>query len=225
MPEDASPPVQAAIRTDFGAIFSRWNCQSCRTWLITPLSPGGGEKMSKHSVLARDVSGLLGRFAELMRKAATSDRLGLPDYRHPGGRSAHLLEFTGCCIPIAETKKLADKEPRISDAILDQLLSCSLSRDLGTVIRSAMADGAGRGVRRAGDRARRRRLNKLSCAGWIPHDRGFVSGLPHSKGRASVRGPAHNRPGGFPNRGPASSLAHLCYGRLAPPCFSSVRSF
>src|SRR5246127_1461878 len=29
--------------------------------------------------------------------------------------------------------------------------------------------------------ARRRRLNKLSCAGWLPHDRGFVSGLPHSK--------------------------------------------
>ena len=23
--------------------------------------------------------------------------------------------------------------------------------------------------------------NKLSCAGWVPHDRGFVSGLPHSK--------------------------------------------
>ena len=37
-------------------------------------------------------------------------------------------------------------------------------------------------VRTAGDRTRRRRLNKLSCAGWIPHDRGSVSGLPHSKG-------------------------------------------
>ena len=36
-------------------------------------------------------------------------------------------------------------------------------------------------MRTAGDRARRRRLNKLSCAGWLPHDRGFVSGLPHSK--------------------------------------------
>src|SRR3954453_7902596 len=36
-------------------------------------------------------------------------------------------------------------------------------------------------VRRAGDRTRRRRLNKLSCAGWVPHDRGFVLGLPHSK--------------------------------------------
>ena len=27
----------------------------------------------------------------------------------------------------------------------------------------------------------RRRLSKLSCAGWLPHDRGFVLGLPLSK--------------------------------------------
>ena len=63
---------------------------------------------------------------------------------------------------------------------------------------SAAAEGAGSEVRTAGDRTRRRRLNKLSCAGWLPHDRGFVSGLPRSKGRASVQGPAHNRAGGFP---------------------------
>jgi hypothetical protein len=30
-------------------------------------------------------------------------------------------------------------------------------------------------------RVSRRRLNKLSCAGWLPHDRGFVPGLPRSK--------------------------------------------
>src|SRR6202048_5189154 len=42
---------------------------SRRAWLITSLSPGGGEKMSKHSVPASDVSGLLRRFAELRRKA------------------------------------------------------------------------------------------------------------------------------------------------------------
>jgi hypothetical protein len=36
-------------------------------------------------------------------------------------------------------------------------------------------------MRKAGDRTRRRRLNKLSCAGWLPHDRGSVSGLPHSR--------------------------------------------
>jgi transposase len=43
---------------------------SRRAWLITSLSPGAGEKMSKHSVPASDVAGLLHRFAELKRKAA-----------------------------------------------------------------------------------------------------------------------------------------------------------
>src|SRR6185503_9719991 len=57
-----------AIRTDLGAIFVSLEL-SRRTWLITSLSPGAGEKMSKHSVPASDVSGLLRRFAELRRKA------------------------------------------------------------------------------------------------------------------------------------------------------------
>jgi hypothetical protein len=43
---------------------------SRRTWLITSLSPGAGEEMSKHAVVAGDVAGLLQRFAELKRKAA-----------------------------------------------------------------------------------------------------------------------------------------------------------
>src|SRR5207248_11211890 len=68
MPEDAPRPAQAAIRTDLGAIFVSMEL-SRRAWLITSLSPGGGEKMSKHSVPANDVSGLLRRFAELRRKA------------------------------------------------------------------------------------------------------------------------------------------------------------
>src|ERR1051325_6376054 len=68
MPEDAPRPAQAAIRTDLGAIFVSLEL-SRRTWLITSLSPGAGEKMSKHSVPASDVSGLLRRFAELRRKA------------------------------------------------------------------------------------------------------------------------------------------------------------
>src|SRR5207302_6958905 len=38
-------------------------------WLITSLSPGGGEKMSKHSVAAGDIAGLLKRFAQLKEKA------------------------------------------------------------------------------------------------------------------------------------------------------------
>src|SRR5205814_10691820 len=68
MPEDAPRPAQAAIHTDLGAIFVSLEL-SRRAWLITSLSPGAGEKMSKHLVPASDVSGLLHRFAELRRKA------------------------------------------------------------------------------------------------------------------------------------------------------------
>jgi len=68
MLNDAPRPAQAAIRTDLGAIFVSMEL-SRRTWLITSLSPGAGEKMSKHSVPASDVAGLLHRFAELKRKA------------------------------------------------------------------------------------------------------------------------------------------------------------
>src|ERR1700679_3400606 len=39
------------------------------TWLTTSLSPGRGEKMSKHSVSAGDIAALLARFSELSRKA------------------------------------------------------------------------------------------------------------------------------------------------------------
>jgi hypothetical protein len=53
-------------------------------------------------------------------------------------------------------------------------------------------------VRTAGDKTRRRRLNKLSCAGWVPHDRGSVSGLPRSRVEHRSRGPAHNRHEGSP---------------------------
>jgi transposase len=57
-----------AIRTQFGAIFVSLEL-SRSTWLITSLSPGKGEKMSRHSVRAGDMAGLLARFAELKRKA------------------------------------------------------------------------------------------------------------------------------------------------------------
>jgi len=53
MPEDAPRPAQPAIRTDLGAIFVSLEL-SRRAWLITSLSPGGGEKMSKHAVPASD---------------------------------------------------------------------------------------------------------------------------------------------------------------------------
>jgi transposase len=38
-------------------------------WLITSLSPCGGEKLSKHSVSAGDIAALLARFLEIKEKA------------------------------------------------------------------------------------------------------------------------------------------------------------
>jgi len=64
----ARPEALSAIRSDLGAIFVSLEL-SRSTWLITSLSPGGGEKMSKHSVRGGDVGGLLERFAQLQEKA------------------------------------------------------------------------------------------------------------------------------------------------------------
>ena len=47
-----------AIRTNLGAIFVSLEL-SRSTWLITSLSPGAGEKMSKHGVSAGNVAALL----------------------------------------------------------------------------------------------------------------------------------------------------------------------
>jgi transposase len=47
-------------------------------WLITSLSPGGDEKMSKHSVAAGNVAGVLERFVELSRKAQVRTRTCFP---------------------------------------------------------------------------------------------------------------------------------------------------
>ena len=62
------PEAPTAIRTDLGAIFVSLEL-SRSTWLITSLSPDGGEKMSKHVVRGGDVAGLLERFARLREKA------------------------------------------------------------------------------------------------------------------------------------------------------------
>lgn len=62
------PAEPIAIRTDLGAIFVSLEL-SRSTWLITSLSPGGGEKMSKHSFPAGDIAALLTRFCLLKEKA------------------------------------------------------------------------------------------------------------------------------------------------------------
>jgi transposase len=57
-----------AIRINLGAIFVSLEL-SRSTWLITSLSPGGGEKMSKHGVSAGNIAALLARLSELKQKA------------------------------------------------------------------------------------------------------------------------------------------------------------
>ena len=69
MPIDADrAETPAAIQTHFAAIFISLEL-SRSVWLITSLTPGGGEKMSKHSVRAGDVAALLARFSELKQRA------------------------------------------------------------------------------------------------------------------------------------------------------------
>jgi transposase len=62
------PETPITIHANLGAIFISLEL-SRSIWLITSLSPGGGGKMSKHSVPAGDISALLHRFSELRQKA------------------------------------------------------------------------------------------------------------------------------------------------------------
>ncbi len=58
------PDAPTAIHIDLRAIFISLEL-SRKTWLITSLSPGAGEKMWKHLVEPGDIAGLLTRFAQL----------------------------------------------------------------------------------------------------------------------------------------------------------------
>ncbi len=62
------PHEHAAVRTDLNAIFVSLEL-SRSTWVITSLAPGGGEKMSKHTVRSGDIAALLARLSQLKEKA------------------------------------------------------------------------------------------------------------------------------------------------------------
>lgn len=57
----------SAVRVDLNAIFVSLELSQSK-WLITSLSPGSGEKLSKFTVGGGDVTAMFGRFAELQRK-------------------------------------------------------------------------------------------------------------------------------------------------------------
>jgi transposase len=58
----------ATIRTDLGAIFATLELSRSK-WLVTSLSPGDGERMSRHQVAAGDLVGLLALLRRLQEKA------------------------------------------------------------------------------------------------------------------------------------------------------------
>ena len=69
----APGPAQAAIDVTLAAVFVSLEL-SRSTWLITSLSPGSGERMSKHSVRGGDAAGLVDLLAGL--RARTQARTG-----------------------------------------------------------------------------------------------------------------------------------------------------
>src|SRR5271168_1068522 len=82
--------ASTAIQTDLPAIFASLEL-SRSTWLITSLSPGAGEKMSKHSIRASDVAGLLVRLAQLKEKARGRTGRDFPIIAIPRGWIGRLL--------------------------------------------------------------------------------------------------------------------------------------
>ena len=80
-----------AIRTDLGAIFISLEL-SRSTWLITSLSLGGGEKMSKHTVRSGDGAGLLARFISAQGQGAGPHGAGRSNHRNSRGGPRRLSD-------------------------------------------------------------------------------------------------------------------------------------
>ena len=62
--------ASTTFANNLGAIFVSLELSRSK-WLITSLSPDGGEKMSKYVVQGGDVTGLLERFRHVREKART----------------------------------------------------------------------------------------------------------------------------------------------------------
>lgn len=75
MPADKTY-TPAAIRMDLGAIFVSLEL-SKSTWLMTSIAPGS-EKMSRHSMPAGDITGLLSRLIELRKKVLAREGEAYP---------------------------------------------------------------------------------------------------------------------------------------------------
>lgn len=65
---EKSADTRAAVSVELGAIFVSLELSRSK-WLITSLSPGAGEKMSKYTIPGGDIAGMLACFEQLQKKA------------------------------------------------------------------------------------------------------------------------------------------------------------
>jgi transposase len=132
---DRSFTQTAAIRSQLGAIFVSLEL-SRSVWLVTSLSPGSGEKLSKHALKAGDVPGLLARLEELRRKAlartgalhpivaieeAGLDGFWLHRVLEPEGCESHVVDPTSIAAPRRRRRAKTDRLD--GEALLRALLA------------------------------------------------------------------------------------------------------
>lgn len=89
--EDCDTIAQAPVQTTLAAIFFSMEL-SRSTWLITSLSPGDGEKMSKRTLPAGDLAGLLSLLDRLRKKSRCAYRRKLSLCGDPGSRPRRLMD-------------------------------------------------------------------------------------------------------------------------------------
>jgi transposase len=114
----------AAIRSHLGAIFVSLELSRSK-WLVTSVSPGGGEKMSKHSLVAGDTAGLLSGFGELRGKA-----LARTERSYPNLRQALELVRTGDGRPLEpHLKAQIGRELDRLELLMEQIAAVESERD------------------------------------------------------------------------------------------------
>jgi transposase len=122
-----------AIRTDLGAIFVSLELSRAKS-LITFLSPGGREKMSKHTVAGGDVAALFGQFGQFRAKARartgrTFPLIVIQKAGLDGFRIHRLLEAEGIESHVADAASIATSRRR-RRAETDKIDGEALVRDL-----------------------------------------------------------------------------------------------
>jgi hypothetical protein len=120
----------AAIHTHIGAIFISLELSRSK-WLITSLVPGGGQRMSRHSVEAGDLGGLLARFWAIRDKASARTGIcypiiviqetGLDGFSPCEQPTGHVTRTPGCQYPPKATisAAAAPSSDKISDIPTD----------------------------------------------------------------------------------------------------------